>query len=148
MCVRYNSLNPLNIYAWPSFSVCLNAILLGPVLRIHDILVWIRIRIRGSTPDNGPDPSISSLTYKMQQKTNLKKSFFCILLFEGTYTSFSKYKKSKRSHNTVGIRFFLILFLLNDRRIRIRIYRVGKNKCFFFVFFWVFEVFFFFFGVF
>ncbi len=46
--------------------------------------------------------------------------FFCILLFEGTFTSFFKGKKSKRSHKTVEIKVFLTI-LLNDRRIRIRI---------------------------
>ncbi len=67
-----------------------------PVLRTHDIL--LRIRIRGSmllTNGSGSGscyfrhwPSIH------QQKTNLKK-FFCLLLFEGTFTSFFKDKKSK-----------------------------------------------------
>ncbi len=52
------------------------------------------------------------------KKTNLKK-FFCLLLFEGTFTSCFKDKKSKRSHNTVESRFFL-LFLLDEKRIRIR----------------------------
>ncbi len=37
---------------------------------------------------------------RCQQKTNLKKKFFCILLFEGTFKSFFKDKKSKRSHKT------------------------------------------------
>jgi hypothetical protein len=40
---------------------------------------------------------------RRQQKTNLKKKFFCLLLFEGTFTSFFTDKKSKRSHKTVGI---------------------------------------------
>jgi hypothetical protein len=44
--------------------------------------------------------------------------FFCSLLFVGTFTSFFKDKKSKRSRKTVGIKGFL--FLLDDRRIRIR----------------------------
>jgi hypothetical protein len=50
--------------------------------------------------------------------------FFCILLFEGTFTSFFKGKKSKRSHKTEGSkqsRYFL-LFLLNKIRLRIRIH--------------------------
>jgi len=54
------------------------------VLRIHDILVWIRIRIR----------------FK----------FSCLSLFEGTFTSFLKDKKSKRSQKTVGIKVFLSVF--------------------------------------
>jgi hypothetical protein len=37
----------------------------------------------------------SSLTFKMPAKTNLKKKFFCILLFEDTFTSFFKAKRQK-----------------------------------------------------
>jgi hypothetical protein len=46
------------------------------VLQIHDILGWIRIRIPGSKPlTNGSGSGIrillfSSLTFKMQEKTN------------------------------------------------------------------------------
>jgi hypothetical protein len=57
-----------------------------------------------------PDPDLdffSSLTFK----TPTKKKFFCLLLFEGTFTSFYKDKKSKRSQKQ------LLLFLLDDRRI-------------------------------
>jgi hypothetical protein len=42
-----------------------------------------------------------------------------LLLFEGTFTSFFKDKKSRRGLRTVGIEVFL-LFLLDDRRIRIQ----------------------------
>jgi hypothetical protein len=45
--------------------------------------------------------------------------FFCLLLFEGTFTSFFNDKKSKRSNETVRIKVFL-LFLLDNRRIRIQ----------------------------
>jgi hypothetical protein len=37
---------------------------------------------------------------------------FCLLLFEGTFTSFFKDKKSKRSHKTVGIKDFFYYFCL------------------------------------
>ncbi len=47
------------------------------------------------------------------EETN-KKQIFC----EGTFTSFFKDKKSKRSRKTVESRFFLLI-LLDDRRIRI-----------------------------
>jgi hypothetical protein len=47
-----------------------SCVLFFPVLRIRDILVWIRIR--GSMP--------------------LTESFFCSILFEGTFTSFFKDK--------------------------------------------------------
>ncbi len=52
-------------------------------------------------------------------KTNFKRKFFCFLLFEDTFTSFLKIKVQK-SYKTVGVKVFL-LFLLDDRRIRIRI---------------------------
>ncbi len=58
--------------------------------------------------DPDPDPVIfvSDL-----QDVN-QKLFFCLLLFEVTFSLFFKDKKSKRSH-TVGIIVFL-LFLLDD----------------------------------
>jgi hypothetical protein len=54
-----------------------------------------------------------------QQKTNLKKKFSCILLFEGTFTSFFKDKSQKEVTKQWKSRFSL-LYLLNDRRIRIQ----------------------------
>jgi hypothetical protein len=88
----------------------------SPVLRIHGILVWIRIWIwiRGSMPlINGSGCGSGSCYFppsRCQQKTNFfVKNFFCLLLFEGSFTSFSKIK-SKRSHKAVGIKFFLIIF--------------------------------------
>jgi hypothetical protein len=62
----------------------------------------------------------------MPTENNLKKKFFCILLFEGTLTSFFKGKKSKRSHKTVEIKVFLTIFAY-DRRIRIRIQEAQKH---------------------
>jgi hypothetical protein len=54
----------------------------------------------------------SSVSFKM-----LIKVFF-FLLFEGTFTSFFKDKKSQRNHKTVEIKIFL--FLLDDGTIQIR----------------------------
>jgi|688.fasta_scaffold218217_2 hypothetical protein len=76
------------------------------VLRIHEILAWIRILL------------FSSLTLKMPKKFFLKP--FLLITFESTFTSFFKDKKLKSSHKTVGLRFFL-LFLLDDRRIGIHV---------------------------
>jgi hypothetical protein len=78
-----------------------------PVLRIHDILVWIRIY--GSMP----------LTFKTprQRKINLKKVLL-LIAFEGTFTSFSKIKSQKKVTNQYESRLFS-LFLVDDRRIRI-----------------------------
>ncbi len=56
------------------------------VLRIHDILVWIRIR--GSMPLNngsGSGSCYSSLTFKTQTKNRFFFKFFCLLRFEGRY---------------------------------------------------------------
>jgi hypothetical protein len=67
-----------------------------------------------------PDPAIFVI-----DRANIKLNFFfkvfllITVLFEGSFTSFFKDKKSKRSHKTVGIKVFLI-FLLDERRIRIR----------------------------
>ncbi len=38
------------------------------------------------------------------------KKYFSLLLFEGTFTSFSKIKTHKKSHKTVGINVFLTIF--------------------------------------
>ncbi len=48
----------------------------------------------------------------MPTKNLFKKKFFCLLLFDGTFTSFFKDKKPKRSHKAVGIKVFLIIFCL------------------------------------
>ncbi len=53
------------------------------VFRIHDILEWIRIRIRGSI----------ALKNGSGSWTIFLKHFFCLLLFEGTFTSFFKDKQ-------------------------------------------------------
>jgi hypothetical protein len=38
------------------------------------------------------------------------KNIFLLITFEGTFTSFFKDKKSKKSHKTVEIKVFLTLF--------------------------------------
>jgi hypothetical protein len=51
------------------------------------------------------DPSISIIDLQDANKKQIFVSnFFCILLFEGTFTSFFKDKKSKRSQKTVKIK--------------------------------------------
>ncbi len=65
-------------------------------------------------PDADPDPAIFA-------NTNLKKNF-CLLLFEGTFTSFFKDKKSKKSHKTVRIKVFLTILLDDKRMIEGRIH--------------------------
>jgi hypothetical protein len=78
------------------------------VFRIRDILVWIRIRIRRSIPlTNGS---------RRQQKTNLKKKFFCLLLFEGTFTvyHFSKKKSPKMQQNSRNQGFSYYFCLMTE----------------------------------
>jgi hypothetical protein len=73
-------------------------------------------------PDADPDSAIFIIDLQeANKKIIFIKKNFCILLFEGTFTSFFKDKKLKRSHKTVESWFFL-LFSLNDRWIRIRIH--------------------------
>jgi hypothetical protein len=60
------------------------------VLQSRDILV--RIRIRGSALTD-PDPPIFVRDTQDGNKILFKK-FFCLLLFEGTSTSFFKDKRS------------------------------------------------------
>ncbi len=57
-----------------------------------------------------PDPAIFVIDLQDAIKNYFKKMFFCLLLFEDTFTSFFKDKKSKRSHKTVGIKVFLTIF--------------------------------------
>jgi hypothetical protein len=54
-------------------------------------------------PDSDPDADPSNFIIDLQDanKKLILKKFFCILLFEGTFTSSFKGKKSKRRHKTV-----------------------------------------------
>jgi hypothetical protein len=56
-----------------------------------------------------PDLPIFVIDLQDANKKLIKKKF-CLLLFEGTFISFFKDKKSKRSHKTVGIKVFLAIF--------------------------------------
>jgi hypothetical protein len=60
--------------------------------------------------DADPDPSVFIIDLQDASKKLLKKIFSCILLFVGTFASFFKEKKSKRSHTTVEIKVFLTIF--------------------------------------
>jgi hypothetical protein len=63
-----------------------------------------------SYPDADPDPSIFIVDLQDANKKLIFFKFFCIVLFEGTFTSFFKVKKSKKSHKTVEIKVFLTIF--------------------------------------
>ncbi len=69
--------------------------------------------------DLDQDPAIFVLDLQDSQRKTILKSCFCLLLYEGTFTSLFNDKKSKRSHKIVGIKVFS-LFLPDDRRIRFR----------------------------
>jgi hypothetical protein len=60
-------------------------------------------------PDADPDPSIFIIDLQNANKKQ-KQKFFCIILFEGSFSSFFKRKKSKRSHKTAEIKVFLTIF--------------------------------------
>ncbi len=51
-----------------------------------------------------------SLTCLILEDDTDQYRIICLLLFEGTFTSCFKDKKSKRSQKTVGIKGFLTLF--------------------------------------
>ncbi len=56
---------------------------------------------------NSPDPDPAIFASYLEE---VNKKFFCLLLFESTYTSFFKDKKIIKSHKTVGINLFLTIF--------------------------------------
>ncbi len=126
--------NPLNQYfvkfawGWTSSlgSRGIHDLTVYPVLRIHDILVWIRIHTPGSMPlTNGSGSKSRSLhkPSRRQQKTNFCKSFSAYYFLKAHLQylhHFPKKKSEKRSHKSVGINVFLTIFL-DDRKIRSRI---------------------------
>ncbi len=64
-----------------------------------------------------PDPGLDPIPF-VSGLPRSQKIIFYLLLFEGTFASFLKDKKSQRSHKTVEMKVFL-LFLLDDGRIRV-----------------------------
>ncbi len=102
-----------------SVFICVQA-----VLRIHDILVWIRILIwiRGSislTNGFGSGCGYGSCYFRhWTSRCENKKLYFChrflLITFSRCIYIIFKDKKSKRSHKAVGIKVFL-LFLIGDR---------------------------------
>ncbi len=61
-------------------------------------------------PDLDADPATFVSDLQDVNKNLIKKKVFCLLLFEGTFTSFFRDKKSYRSHKKVGINVFLTIF--------------------------------------
>jgi hypothetical protein len=59
------------------------------------------------------DPAPAIFVINLQdasKKLIFNAIFFCLLLFEGTFTSFFKDKKIKKSHKIAGIKVFLTIF--------------------------------------
>jgi hypothetical protein len=63
-------------------------------------------------PDADPDPAIFVIDLQDANNKQIFLKQFCLLLSEGTFTSFSKDKKSKRSHKAIEIKVFLTIFAL------------------------------------
>jgi len=76
--------------------------------------------------ESDPDLAIFIIDLQDANKELIFLKLFFILLFEGTFTSFFKPKKSKRSHKTLEIKVFLTI-LLYDRRIRNRIRNITSD---------------------
>ncbi len=82
----------------------------SPVFRIHDILVWTRIR--GSMPlTNGSGSFFFHRWPSRHQHKPILKKVFLLITVEGTFTSFFKDKKSKRSHKTVDFPYCFCLMI-------------------------------------
>ena len=58
--------------------------------------------------DMDPDPN--PVILESDPQNNFFSKFICLLLLDGTFTSFFKDKKSKRSHKTVRIKVFFTIF--------------------------------------
>ena len=79
--------------------------LLQTMLRIHDILGWIRIRIRRPmTLTNG------SGSFKMPAKNSFFTPFFLLITFWSYTCIIFQRWKLKKSHKIVGIKVFLTIF--------------------------------------
>jgi hypothetical protein len=60
--------------------------------------------------DPDPNPAIFVIDLQEANKKLFFKKNFLLITFEGTFTSFFKDKKSKRSHKAAGIKVFLTIF--------------------------------------
>ncbi len=102
-------MDPCHFGTDPDSRICITA------LRIR---IWILL--------------FKSLADKRPAKKKFLKKNFCLLLFEGTFTSVIIDNKSKRSHKIVEIRVFLLFYVLMEgsrsgrpKNIRIRIHDTG-----------------------
>ncbi len=89
------------------------------VLRIHDILVWIRIRIRGSIPLTNGSGSGSFFFHHWpsicQQETKFKKNVFLHINFwMYFYIIFQRWKVKTKSQNSINQSFSYYYCLMSD----------------------------------
>ncbi len=84
------------------------------VFWIHDILVWIRIRIRGSMPLTNGSGSCNFCHWpsRCQQKTNFLTQFFLLVTFWRHIYIIIKDKKSKRVTKNNRIQGFSYYFCM------------------------------------
>ncbi len=86
------------------------------MLRIHDILVWIRIRIRGLwlwLIDPDPDLSIFIIDLQDANKKLIKKKFSAYYFLKVLLHHFSKRKVKKKSQNSIiqGFSYYFCLMI-------------------------------------
>jgi hypothetical protein len=68
----------------------------------------LRIHASALTNGSGSDPDSAIFVIDLQP---FFKNLFCLLLFEGTFSSFSVFRyKVKKSHKAVGIKVFFTIF--------------------------------------
>jgi hypothetical protein len=78
-------------------------------------------------PDADPHPLIFVIDLQEANKKLIFKKFFCLLLFEGTFTSFLKIKSQKEVANNrnQGFSYFICLMIEESRMLKnIRIRRI------------------------
>jgi hypothetical protein len=61
-------------------------------------------------PDADPDPAIFVIDLQDAKKKQFFFKFFCLLLFEGTFTSFFKEKKVKKKSQSIRNQGFFTIF--------------------------------------
>ena len=93
------------------------------MLRIHDILMWMRIRIRGSMPlpngsGSGSGCGSGSFSFhhwhsRCQQKTNIKKRFSAYYFLKVLLHQFSKIKRKKEATRVInhGFSYYFCLMI-------------------------------------
>jgi hypothetical protein len=87
-----------------------SSLLLTSLSHVH---ISISISERGEDQDVDPDPAIFLIDLQDANKKKLiylSKSFFCLLLVEGAFTSFSKIKSKKKSQSSWSQGFFFLFF--------------------------------------